>query len=102
MGVYCKECGHEIDGEAIVFDGLIYHRECLKAVKNKVNGRTHKCPKCNGEGHILVEYDAYPTGLPDSGWATDMKTKKVVCDLCGGNGYTVKEYKPKMVQQGWE
>ena len=27
---------------------------------------------------------------------------KVTCDLCNGEGYTEKEYKPKMVQDGWE
>ena len=30
--------------------------------------KTHKCPKCNGLGYTVKEYNKYPTGLPDSGW----------------------------------
>ena len=28
----------------------------------------YKCPKCSGKGSITVEYNAYPSGLPDSGF----------------------------------
>ena len=26
----------------------------------------------------------------------------VQCDLCNGEGYTEHEYKPRMIQDGWE
>lgn len=25
-----------------------------------------------------------------------------ICDLCNGEGYTEHQYKPKMIQDGWE
>jgi hypothetical protein len=62
----------------------------------------YKCPKCYGEGALRVKYNAYPSGLPDSGWVEDWQYKSVECDLCKGEGYTDKEYRPKMVQDGWE
>ncbi len=69
----------------------------------KVQGnKIYKCPKCNGVGHITVEYNAYPKGLPDSGFVYERAFKDVKCDLCNGEGYTAHEYKPKMVQDGWE
>lgn len=64
--------------------------------------KKYRCPKCEGAGYVAVPYNAYPEGLPDSGWATDWKYKKVTCDLCNGEGYTEHEYKPRMVQDGWE
>lgn len=64
--------------------------------------RPHRCPRCDGRGYVTEEYDAYPRGLPDSGWATDMRTRNVVCHLCGGEGYTAEEYIPNMVQDGWK
>ncbi|QDH49032.1 hypothetical protein PHYNN_241 [Pantoea phage Phynn] len=48
----------------------------------------HKCPKCSGVGGTQQRYNAYPRGLPDSGWADDWKYKWVECDICKGNGYT--------------
>ena len=73
--------------------------EMLKKIQgNKI----HKCPKCNGQGFIRVEYNGYPRGLPDSGWVYEAAYKNVECDLCKGEGYTDREYKPKMVQAGWE
>lgn len=62
----------------------------------------YKCPKCEGKGYTSYKYNAYPSGLPDSGWVEDWKYKKIECDLCKGEGYTEKEYKPKMIQDGWE
>lgn len=44
----------------------------------------------------------YPSGLPDSGWVEDWRYREVKCDLCNGEGYTEHEYKPKMIQDGWE
>lgn len=64
--------------------------------------KIHKCPKCHGTGKVSIRYNAYPSGLPDSGWVEDWKYKDVECDLCQGEGYTEHEYKPKMIQDGWE
>jgi hypothetical protein len=74
----------------------------LQAYGNKTIGEIieaknmpYKCPKCEAKGYTTETYDAYPKGFPDSGWATDIRTRKVDCDLCCGHGYTAKEYKPK-------
>lgn len=71
----------------------------LKDVLKKVQGdRKYKCPKCGGSGEITTRknvakyweccdrYECYSTK----------------CDLCNGEGYTEHEYKPKMVQDGWQ
>jgi len=73
--------------------------ELLEAELSKT---PYLCPKCNGEGYNKVGYNAYPKGLPDSGFVENWKYKNVECDLCKGKGYTEREYKPKMVQEGWE
>ncbi|OUO77918.1 hypothetical protein B5F53_11935 [Blautia sp. An249] len=75
----------------------------LGALVKQIQGnKIHKCPKCSGSGKVAVKYDDYPPGLPDSGWAHKWITKYVECDLCHGEGYTEHEYKPRMVQDGWE
>ena len=74
--------------------GDIYTKIC--------DGRIYKCPECNGKGSYTVEYNAYPSGLPDSGFVYEAGYKNVECDLCGGEGYTKIKYKPKMIQKGWE
>lgn len=71
-------------------------------VKIVQGNKIHKCSKCNGRGIVSIRYNAYPSGMPDSGWVEDWKYKNVECDLCHGEGYTEHEYKPKMVQDGWE
>lgn len=53
------------------------------------------CPKCNGNGYTVTEYNAYPSGLPDSGWVYKPGYDYEECDLCNGKGYTEKEYKAK-------
>lgn len=58
--------------------------------------RPHVCPKCKGLGYERVTYDAYPPGLPDSGWATDIQQKKVDCNICDGHGYTARKLKAKV------
>lgn len=69
----------------------------------KVQGKMiHKCPKCNGTGTVSVKYNAYPSGLPDSGWVEEWRYREVKCGLCNGEGYTEHQYKPKMIQDGWE
>lgn len=64
--------------------------------------KTHKCPKCKGLGYTVEEYNKYPTGLPDSGWVYEPGYRNITCDLCHGEGYTEQEFKPRMVQDGWE
>ena len=68
----------------------------------ELNKTPFKCPKCNGCGYVEERYNAYPSGMPDSGWVIDWKYRKVECDLCKGHGYTTTEYVPKMVQDGWQ
>ena len=64
----------------------------------------NKCPKCEGKGYTLEGYNAYPSGLPDSGFVTDWQYMKVTCDLCGGRGYTKEKYKrkTKVIFDGYE
>lgn len=60
-------------------------------------GRIHKCPKCKGFGILYENKPVYEYG-EFSGY----RTEKTDCDLCNGEGYTDVEYRPKMVQDGWE
>lgn len=64
--------------------------------------RIYKCPKCNGRGKVSIKYNSYPDNMPDSGWVVKWAYKDIPCDLCDGEGYTEKKYKPRMVQDGWE
>ena len=66
--------------------------ELVRAVQGD---KIHRCPKCNGSGMVSIKYNAYPSGLPDSGWVEDWKYKNIECDLCHGDGYTEHEYNPK-------
>ena len=69
----------------------------------KIQGnKIYRCPKCKGNGFITIEYNGYPDGLPDSGFVYEAAYKDEECDLCNGEGYTDHEYKPRMVQDGWE
>ena len=69
----------------------------------KIQGdKIYECPKCKGNGYVTVEYNGYPTGLPDSGFVYEAAYKDVECDLCKGEGYTDHKMKPKMIQDGWE
>lgn len=52
--------------------------------------KSYMCPKCKGEGMI----HSYSCDGRDD--------RHYKCDLCGGAGYTDREYKPRMVQNGWE
>ena len=75
----------------------------LGEILRKVQGdKVFKCPKCDGKGFIEVEYNGYPSGLPDSGFVYEPAFTIENCDLCKGEGYTSHEYKPKMIQDGWE
>ncbi|AEX26663.1 hypothetical protein KP27_198 [Klebsiella phage KP27] len=60
--------------------------------------RPHVCPKCNGKGYETIRYNAYPSGLPDSGWVEDMKDFNKECDLCNGHGRTKDKFVAKPVK----
>ena len=79
MSCICFECGKVINGEAFIFNGNLYHKKCYEKYKNRMNGRGFMCPKCKGSGVLRVKYNAYPSGLPDSGWVEDWKYKKKTC-----------------------
>lgn len=75
----------------------------LVEIRQSIQGeRKYLCPKCNGTGNIIIEYNDYPPGLPDSGFVYRAAYRNVECDLCDGEGYTAKLMKPHMVQDGWE
>lgn len=61
-----------------------------------------ECPACKGKGHIEEEYNAYPQGLPDSMFATDMQKRAVTCKVCKGAGATPTEKKPVTKIVGYE
>jgi len=69
--------------------------EAQKSYNEKKNVG-YKCPKCGGKGYIVKEYNAYPSGLPDSGWVYKPGYDYQMCDLCKGDGYTLIQYKPKI------
>lgn len=55
-------------------------------------GNRHRCPSCNGRGKVK-----------ESSWiAYHEEFHDKTCPLCDGAGWTEKEYKPRMVQNGWE
>lgn len=72
--------------------------ECLKKFRGD---KLFECPKCHGKGGYVVTYNAYPSGLPDSGWVYEEGKKTVSCDLCHGKGYTDVKYVPKMKFDGY-
>ena len=61
-----------------------------------------KCPKCHGVGTVPVKYNEYPSGLPDSGWAEDIRTRHDKCNICNGVGYTEVEKKAITKVVGYE
>lgn len=76
----------------------------LGQLLTKIQGnKLYECPKCKGNGFITIEYNGIPSWMDRSG-GFDYKAayKDEKCDLCGGEGYTDHEYKPRMVQEGWE
>lgn len=79
-----------------------YNAKLIDVFDNVIGARRFLCPKCNGRGYVKVEYNSYPPGFPDSGFVYEAAYKDVECDLCKAFGYTEKQMKPKMVQDGWE
>lgn len=63
--------------------------------------KMHTCPLCKGKGiEEKIEYD-YMSHRNSPSYGTERRAT-VQCSLCEGIGKTEREYKPKMVQQGWE
>lgn len=60
--------------------------------------KIHRCPKCGGSGITIKRVNRAQY------WecCDDYVEKEVTCDLCNGEGYTEKVYKPRMVQDGWK
>lgn len=65
-------------------------------VKLMQGNKIHRCPKCGGSGTIIKRVNRAQY------WecCDDYVEKEVTCDLCNGEGYTEKIYKPRMVQDG--
>ena len=71
----------------------------LNDLVNLIQGnKIHRCPKCGGSGTTIKRVNRAQY------WecCDDYKEIHVTCDLCNGEGYTEKIYKPKMVQDGWK
>jgi hypothetical protein len=92
----CAECGKTISGSAEICIDIIYHPECLRIKKLRDVGYTHECPMCEGTGRVSYQYNAYPSGLPDSGFVDDMRTAYKDCDLCEGRGYLKNKLPPEL------
>lgn len=69
--------------------------DLLKKIQGK---RIHKCPKCEGSGKVTKRKNTAQYWECCDNW----KYYDVQCDLCNGEGYTEHQYKPKMIQDGWE
>lgn len=69
--------------------------DLVKKVQGK---RIHKCPKCNGTGRLTKRKNTAQYWECCDNW----EYYDVQCDLCNGEGYTEHQYKPKMIQDGWE
>lgn len=49
------------------------------------------CPKCEGDGYWMKPFNAYPSGLPDSGWVQDIRYKHESCIYCMAEGYVTSK-----------
>ena len=86
---------HEVIRLRNIYGGKRTLDDLVKLIQgNKI----YECPKCGGRGVFTkrVNFAQY--------WecCENYKEVEIPCDLCNGEGYTEKEYKPKMVQDGWE
>lgn len=89
MKIYDAICLRDTYGGKTTLDDL---------VKLMQGNKIHRCPKCGGSGTIIKRVNRAQY------WecCADYVEKGVTCDLCNGEGYTEKIYKPRMVQDGWE
>lgn len=67
-------------------------------LKDIQRNKIHRCPKCGGSGRIEKRRNKAQYWECCDNWEYYVAE----CDLCAGEGYTEHEYKPKMVQEGWE
>lgn len=86
---------HEVIRLRNIYGGKRTLDDLVKLIQgNKI----YECPKFGGRGVFTkrVNFAQY--------WecCENYKEVEIHCDLCNGEGYTEKEYKPKMVQDGWE
>lgn len=81
-------------GGSTTLDELVSKFYKFKFKGNKV----YKCPKCHGSGSFTKRVNRAQY------WecCDDYEDVTYPCDLCNGEGYTEHEYKPKMIQDGWE
>lgn len=71
----------------------------LGELRKKIQGKKiHRCPKCDGKG-ILRECVNVAEGWE---FTYRWEHREVECDLCNGEGFTENEFRPRMVQDGWE
>lgn len=85
----CYYCDVEFTDtdELAYFNEKIMHKKCKRAATNKLNGRPFLCPKCKGEGFVKNPEAETLTRIGNV-------VQGVGCDLCGGFGYTSKEFVP--------
>lgn len=85
--------------EAIALMKHYGSKTTLEEVVRIVQGnRIYKCPKCGGTGTLTKRKNTAQYWECCDNW----KYYETTCDLCNGEGYTEREYKPKMIQGGWE
>ena len=89
MKIYEAICLRDTYGGETTLDDL---------VKRMQGNKIHRCPKCGGSGTTIKRVNRAQY------WecCDDYKEIEVTCDLCNGEGYTEKIYKPRMVQDGWK
>ena len=81
----CHECKKPFkDDDDLKYKGMfIYHKQCHRKAINRANGRSFECPKCGGSG-------VQPTN-EDITQNYRLLVTNASCDVCNGNGYTVKK-----------
>lgn len=67
-------------------------------VRRIQGNKIHQCPKCVGRGKVTISRNVAEYWDCASIYKDFIET----CDLCNGEGYVDREYKPKMKQVGWE
>lgn len=87
-------------------DAIDGHRKMWNWIADKIEevvkivqgNKIHRCPKCGGAGTVTKKRNKAQYWECSDDW----EYYETTCDLCDGDGYTEHEYKPKMIQDGWE